>query len=72
MAAGAGLGEIAVVAVTALLPGETIRVWMFLLPLAAVPIDRELSRWTPAARMVAYGCAAVVTFAIGRNLQFIA
>jgi hypothetical protein len=65
------LGQLAIVAATGLLAGETIRVWLFMVPLAAVPIDRELSRWSAPARGLAFACTAALTFAIARNLLFV-
>src|SRR5262249_42758727 len=51
----AGLAQLLVVAVLGLLPGETARVWMFLLPLLMLPVGLELARWTFSARMIVYG-----------------
>jgi hypothetical protein len=67
----AGLFQLIAVAVLGLLPGETARVWLFLLPLLMLPIGLELVRWTFAARMMVYGGLWLVTFTIARNMQFL-
>lgn len=65
-------GQLVLVAIIALLPGETARVWIFMLPLLVLPAGLELARWTPRARMLAYAATWLVTAAILQNMQFIA
>jgi hypothetical protein len=71
-AAALCIAQLALVAVTALLPGETARVWIFLLPALMVPVGLELARWTPRARLLAYGATWLVTAAILQNMRFLA
>jgi hypothetical protein len=64
--------QLLVVAASGLLPGETFRVWMFLLPLVAHPAACEIGRWPFGSRMVALGCVWFLTTVIGQNMVFIA
>jgi hypothetical protein len=63
--------EILVVAFAALLPGETARLWMLLMPLLMAPIGFELARWPAKQRMVVYACLFVVLVVICQNMTFI-
>jgi len=67
----AGLVQLVVLAVLALLPGETARVWIFLLPILMLPVGLELARWTFAARMMVYGSLWLITFTIARNMRLL-
>ena len=69
--AGLCLGELALVAVLGLLPGETARVWMFLLPVLMVPVGLELAGWSFGPRMAVYLALCLLSAAICQNLQFI-
>jgi hypothetical protein len=69
--AAAGLAQVAVVAAAALLPGETARVWLFLLPLLMLPIGLELARWTLPARLLVYLCLWCLTTVIAKNMRFV-
>lgn len=65
-------GQLVLVAVIALLPGETARVWIFLLPLLMAPAGLELARWSPRARAAAYATAWLAAAVILQNMAFIA
>jgi hypothetical protein len=67
----AGLVQIVFVAAVGLLPGETARVWIFLLPLLMLPVGLELARWTFAARMMAYASLWLVTAQLAQHMQFL-
>ncbi|HEX8523935.1 MAG TPA: hypothetical protein VF669_16900 [Tepidisphaeraceae bacterium] len=49
-----------IVALTGLLRVETSRVWIFMLPLLAVPVGLELSRWPRAHRAMAFACMWII------------
>jgi hypothetical protein len=66
------VGQLLLVAGTALLPGETARVWLFLVPLLLLPVGLELERWSPRARLLVYATTWLVTTAILQNMRFIA
>lgn len=63
--------QLLVLALIALLPGETIRVWLFLLPLYVMAVAAELSHWTPFARRGFYACVALVSGAVLQNMIFV-
>jgi hypothetical protein len=65
-----GLVQILIVAFTGLLPGETARVWMFMVPLLMVPVGLELSRWLPQHRWMVYLCLWLLVMMTGQNLRF--
>ena len=63
--------QILFVAVFHLLPGETARVWIFLLPLFVIPAAFQLEAFSFAGRMVVFGCLWLLLGAIGQNMLFI-
>ena len=63
--------QIGVVAGAALLPGETARLWMVLMPLLMAPVGFELATWPPRYRAVAYGCLWLMLVVICQNMTFI-
>ncbi len=67
----AGLAQLIVVAVLGLLPGETARVWIFLLPFLMLPVGLELVRWKPAARMMVYASLWLITVTIAKNMKLL-
>jgi hypothetical protein len=67
----AGLLQILILAVLGVLPGETARVWIFLLPLLMLPVGLELARWTFAARMITYVSLWLITVTIAKHVQFV-
>ncbi|MBI5545485.1 MAG: hypothetical protein HY901_16485 [Deltaproteobacteria bacterium] len=67
----AGFLQVVTVAVTALLAGETARLFMFMVPLVLIPMDRELAARGPWARTLVFACALAVLIAVRRNLIFI-
>lgn len=69
IAAGAML-QLLVVAGAALLPGETMRVWLFLYPLLLLPVGLRLATLPPAARLTTYCCLWLLTVVITRNMTF--
>lgn len=68
---GISVFQILVVAVTGLLPGETARVWIFLLPLLLLPVGLELSEWKAGPRLAVYGCLVLLTTLVSQNMWFI-
>ena len=66
-----GLGQILVIWLAALLPGETARLWLPFMPLLMIPIGIELARWPAAARARLYGCLLLITISICRNMIFV-
>jgi len=65
------LGQIASVAIVGLLQTETARVWIFMMPLAMIPIGLELQEWTARSRFAVYACLALVVAAIHQNMIFL-
>jgi hypothetical protein len=63
--------QIAVVALAALLPGETARLWMLLMPLLMAPIGLELAKWPARQRMIVFACLWVILVVICQNMTFI-
>lgn len=63
--------QIGVVAGAALLPGETARLWLLLMPLLMAPIGFELATWPARARMVVFGCLWIILVVICQNMTFI-
>ena len=60
-----------VVAATGLMQTETARTWCFMLPLVAVPVGLELSRWPVRARWIVYAAMWLILCLIGQNMIFI-
>jgi hypothetical protein len=58
-----------IVSVTGVLQSETLRVWNFMLPLAAIAGGGELARWRPPSRAIAYALLFVVMLIMEQNLQ---
>ncbi|MCK4849983.1 MAG: hypothetical protein KAT11_01465, partial [Phycisphaerae bacterium] len=65
------LGQLLAVAVCGLLPGETIRVWLFMFPLLMLPVGLELARWSFKAQLAAYACMWLLMCTIAENMMFI-
>jgi hypothetical protein len=65
------LGQLLLVAVTGLLPGETARVWNFMLPLLLLPVGIELSGWPLGKRVGVLAVLALITATIHQNMLFI-
>ena len=65
------LVHVATVALTALLPGETARLWMLMLPLLMAPIGLELAAWPMRARLVVFACLWLATAAICQDMNFL-
>lgn len=65
----AGLLTPCVVAATGLLQAETARVWIFLLPLLALPAAMEMARWRTAERVVVLSSVVFVTIALYANMH---
>ncbi|HEY7088357.1 MAG TPA: hypothetical protein VH518_09735, partial [Tepidisphaeraceae bacterium] len=59
------------VALTGVLQAETARVWMFMLPLWALPLGIELARWDRRAAMAALVSLWLLTATIGHNMLLI-
>lgn len=69
--AACGLTTCVVVAVAALLPVETARVWCFLFPVLALPAAAVVARASPAARVAFYVAIAAALFAMVTSLLFV-
>jgi hypothetical protein len=67
----AGTIQIVTVALAALLPGETARLWMVLLPLLMAPIGIELANWPAKYRAVAFVCLWLMLVLICQNMNFL-
>jgi hypothetical protein len=65
------LSQFLLVALLGLFPGETIRLWIFMLPLLMIPTGLELSRWSPKPRLAAYTALLLVTTIMCQSLIFI-
>ncbi len=65
------LAQILVVDLTGILPGETIRYWMFMLPLLMIPVGLELSRWGMRGRICAYAALLVLSGVLCQSMIFI-
>lgn len=71
LACAACLLQVVVVALTGLMPSETARVWIFLMPLVALAAGHELSRWPLWARGVVLGFSWLIVAVMCQNLAFI-
>ena len=65
------LGQILLVAIGGLIPVETARVWLFMVPLLMLPVGLELRHWGFAGRMTVYGCVWLLLGLICQNLGFL-
>jgi hypothetical protein len=63
--------QILAVAGAALLPGETARLWLPLMPLLMAPVGLELARWPAKQRWIVYACLWVILVAVAQNMTFI-
>ena len=63
--------QIVTVALAALLPGETARLWLIQFPFLMAPIGIELARWPARHRYVAYGCLLLLLIVLAQNMTFI-
>lgn len=63
--------QILIVALVGILPGETVRYWMFMLPMLMLPVGLELSRWPHGWRIAAYGALLVLSTVICQSMIFI-
>ena len=65
------VGQVLLVASAALIPTETARVWLFLVPLWMLPVGLELAHWPPAARVSVYVALWGLLVLVGQNLVFL-
>lgn len=65
------IGQIVTVALTGVLPGETERVWLFLVPLVVYGAGLELCRWPARWRALAYASLGAVLSAVHVNIGFV-
>jgi hypothetical protein len=65
------LAQVLIVAITGLLQGETARVWAFMLPLLALPVGVEVSRWPARGRTVFYIAMLLILAVLCQNMTFI-
>jgi hypothetical protein len=59
------------IATMGLMQAENARVWIFLMPLTALPAAIELSSWPLRPRLVACACLVMVTIALHSTMEFI-
>jgi hypothetical protein len=64
------LGQIAIVALTGLLRGETARVWCFLTPLLAIPAGAVLVRWPLPWRLAFLAVLGTIMAVMVQNVGF--
>lgn len=57
-----------IAAATGLLAAETSRVWIFMMPLVALPVALELSTWTLGQRLTTYAVLLGCTIAVCSNI----
>jgi hypothetical protein len=65
------MAQLLVVAVTALLPGETARVWNFLYPLLMLPVGLQMVRFTPRMRWAIFATEFFILAALAQNMTFL-
>lgn len=63
--------QLVVTAVGAFTPGETARLWIFIMPLVMFGAGTELEKWQPRHRVVAFACALLIASVIRQNLIFL-
>jgi hypothetical protein len=59
-----------IVALSGLLQAETARVWIFLLPLVALPAAMEMTKLRPAGRVLVLASMILVSTALYTNMRF--
>ena len=67
-----GLGQIVLTAVAGLLQAETMRVWLFMLPLLLLPASLELARWPRWAGVLALAMVWWMCVVVNQNFQLVA
>lgn len=60
-----------IVALIGLLPAETSRVWIFLIPFVALPAAIEIAQWTRRRRVVTHALLLACAIAVYANIFFI-
>ena len=65
------IGQLLFVAIAALLPAETARVWNFMLPLLMIPVGMEVARQHRTGRIAILICLAAILAADCRNMSFV-
>jgi hypothetical protein len=65
------VAQFVVVALIGLLPTETARIWMFMLPMLMLPIGLELARWGPGQRLAVYVALLVLLVLMCQSMEFI-
>jgi hypothetical protein len=66
-----GMVQIAIVALSGLLAVESARVWLFLQPLAMIPVGLELLRWNPWQRFCVMAIICILTAVMAQNMIFV-
>jgi hypothetical protein len=69
--AGAMLVQILLIGLTGVLQSEVTRLWIFVLPLLAVPVGLELRRWNRQTRLAAFVCMWILLTTVVGNIRFI-
>jgi hypothetical protein len=69
--AAAMVVQILLIGITGVLQSEVTRLWIFVLPLLAVPVGLELRQWDRSARLAAFICMWILLTTVVANIQFI-
>jgi hypothetical protein len=65
------LAQIVIIAVAGVLPSEVTRLWIFVLPILAVPVGLELRQWDRGGRLAVFVCMWILVTTVVANIQFI-
>lgn len=63
--------QVLFVAVAGLIPVETARVWLFMVPLLMLPVGLELAEWTAPARWTIFAALWGLMVLVGQNMVFL-
>ena len=55
---------------TGLIPAETARVWIFMMPIVMIPVGLELALWSFRPCLAVYVCLWFLMVAICQNMVF--
>jgi len=63
--------QILCVAASSLLPGETARVWIFMMPLVAILTAESMSKRSRHLQWIILICTIIMTIAVHQNMHFL-
>ena len=66
-----GWGQILLVALVAVLPTETARVWIFMQPFVMMGAAMQIGKWPTRERVVYYAAQWLVLAAVAQNMNFL-